>query len=278
MSNCNSGSSNRPCCVVLDWDDTLYPTTSLGSLESSSVPDQSLQENLCKVLEEALRLAPKGTYIVTNAVEGWVEHCVKNFYPAAMPLLERVQVVSARNLFFKKTAEADERKAMTPEDLCTWKAAALQSLTEDDSGHGLNCKDEGPLNVVAIGDAPTDTKAAKTLVPYLPAGSWLKTVQLMPAPSLSRFAEQLRLILGAMEKVMNHPKSASLCVGPQPEQATTPEHQPSCSQEHSTSSAMANKEVKPKPIQRRRSSYGGCRSVAGSSMPTNTFKVPMAHQ
>lgn len=276
------GPIDRPCCVVFDWDDTLFPTTSLqaelGSVEMGMVRDPSLEEHLCKVLEEALRLAPEGTYIVTNAIEGWVKHCVENFYPAALPLLERVQVISARQRFFKDTPEKDRPKATCPEDLLTWKAAALQSLTKEDSGRGLSCKDVGPLNVVAIGDAPTDTKAARTLAPHLPDGSWLKTVQLMPAPSLSCFGEQLRLILGAMAKVLNHPESASLCVGPQ--QPKSPKQQPSnpgYPKEFPVTAAAAKKEDKTKPIQRR-SSGGGCRSAVGSSMPPNTPEVPMVHQ
>jgi hypothetical protein len=277
MAKSKEGRSDRPCCVVFDWDDTLFPTTSLqaelGSLETGLVPDQILQEHLCKVLEEALRLAPEGTYIVTNAIEGWVKHCVENFYPAALPLLERVQVVSARQRFFVNTGEADSRKATCPEDLFNWKATAMQSLSQEDGGRGLSCKDAGPLNIVAIGDAPTDTKAARTLAPHLPAGSWLKTVQLMPAPSLSCFGEQLRLILGAMAKVLNHPESASLCVGPQ-QPKTPPSRAP---QERPTSASTVDKEVKSKPIQRR-GSGGGCRSAAVSSMPTNTPEVPMVHQ
>jgi len=273
MSSQKQGPMDRTCAVIFDWDDTLFPTTSLaaerGSLENGSPLDQALQEHLCKVLEEALRLAPDGTYIVTNAIEGWVKHCVENFYPAALPFLDRVHVVSARNRFFENAAEAENKKATCAEDLFNWKATAMQSLVKEDGGHALSYTDVGPLNIIAIGDAPTDTTAARTLAPHLPAGSWLKTVQLMAAPSLPCFGEQLRLILGAMVKVLSHPESASLCVGPlQPKTQQQPKERPA--------SAM-NKEVKSKPIQQWGSS-GGCRSAVCSSLAANTPEVPMVHQ
>jgi len=265
---------DRTCAVIFDWDDTLFPTTSLqaerGTLENGSPLDQALQEHLCKVLEEALRRAPDGTYIVTNAIEGWVKHCVENFYPAALPLLDRVHVVSARHRFFENAAEAESKKATCPEDLFNWKATAMQSLVKEDGGHALSCTDVGPLNIIAIGDAPTDTKAARTLLPFLPAESWLKTVQLMPAPSLPCFGEQLKLILGAMAKVLNHPESASLCVGPlQPktQQQQQPKERPA--------SAMGE-EVKSKPIQQLASS-GGYLSAPYSSLAVNMPEVPMVH-
>lgn len=274
MSDCNNP-QQLACCLVFDWDDTLFPSTSLQETKDGLVPDKSLEEHFCKVLEEALRLAPDGTYIVTNALEGWVQQCVQSFYPAALPLLERVQVVSARQRFFQNTAEGNKKKATCPEDLCTWKAAALQDLTKEGSGRGLSRKD-GPLNVIAIGDAPTDTKAAKTLPPLLPDESLLKTVQLIPAPSMSCFGEQLRLILGAMAKVVSYPKSASLCVGPQ--QPKSPQQQPSSPQKYPASAAVANKEEKSKSFQRRGSSHGGgCRSAV-ASITTNTPEVPMVHQ
>lgn len=274
MSAQKTGPLDRTCAVIFDWDDTLFPTTSLqaeyGSLDNGLVPDESLQDHLCKVLEEALRLAPEGTYIVTNAIEGWVKHCVENFYPAALPLLDRCKVVSARHRFFENAAEAESKKATCPEDLFNWKATALQSLVKEDGSHALSCTDAGPLNIIAIGDAPTDAKAARTLAPHLPTGSWLKTVQLMPAPSLSCFGEQLRLILGAMGKVLNHAESASLCVGPLQSKTTQqPKERPASAQV---------KDVKSKPI-KMKSGYpdSGCRSAACSSPAAQTPEVPMVH-
>eukprot|EP00746_Dinoflagellata_sp_MGD_P058804 gnl/MRDRNA2_/MRDRNA2_25128_c0_seq2.p1 gnl/MRDRNA2_/MRDRNA2_25128_c0~~gnl/MRDRNA2_/MRDRNA2_25128_c0_seq2.p1 ORF type:complete len:277 (+),score=58.62 gnl/MRDRNA2_/MRDRNA2_25128_c0_seq2:337-1167(+) len=275
MSIQKTGPMDRKCAVIFDWDDTLFPTTSLqaeyGSLDTGLIPDESLQEHLVKVLEEALRLAPEGTYIVTNAIEGWVKHCVENFYPAALPLLDRVHVVSARHRFFENAAEAESKKATCPEDLFNWKATALQSLVKEDGSHALSCSDAGPLNIIAIGDAPTDAKAARTLAPHLPTGSWLKTVQLMPAPSLSCFGEQLRLILGAMGKVLNHAESASLCVGPL--QSKTP------AQPKEPPISAPVKDVKSKPI-KMKSGYadsGGCRSAACSPSAAKTPEVPMVH-
>lgn len=206
--------------IIFDWDDTLFPTTALHAQSHLSEDNQSddeslsqheaLQTGVREVLEEALKLAPDSTYVITNAADGWVSASAARFYPAVQPLLERLHVVSARKYFAERHPDSAKGGPGGPSDCLRWKQFTLTSLAQDEEqgwAHGV------PLNVVSLGDAPTDTSAAKALQPHLPQGSVVKTVQLLPAPSVSRFVEQLRLLHGALTKVVQHPRSAFLCVG-----------------------------------------------------------------
>ena len=42
------------------------------------------------------------TYIITNAAEGWVEFSAKKFMPAVSPILEKVNIISARAKYESK--------------------------------------------------------------------------------------------------------------------------------------------------------------------------------
>lgn len=42
------------------------------------------------------------TYIITNAAEGWVEFSCRKFMPAVLPILKKVQIISARAKYESK--------------------------------------------------------------------------------------------------------------------------------------------------------------------------------
>lgn len=42
------------------------------------------------------------TYIITNAAEGWVEFSCKKFMPAVLPILQKVNIISARAKYESK--------------------------------------------------------------------------------------------------------------------------------------------------------------------------------
>lgn len=108
--------SNVNVALVLDWDDTLFPSTwireDLGisctlPLSSQLACDDPRGPYAAKLLEchigkvvqlldKALSLAT--VFIVTLAKPGWVELAVKNFAPALGPFIDRLEVVYAQNV------------------------------------------------------------------------------------------------------------------------------------------------------------------------------------
>lgn len=239
----------RENLIIFDWDDTLFPTTALHALSSHNefVHDESilsqrltLEKCMCDVLEEALKHAPTSTYIITNSADGWVSASTARFCPAAAPLLDRVHVISAREYFAEWHPDGqclDVANAGGSGCCSRWKEFTFTSLAQD-ADHGLNAHGV-PLNIVSLGDAPTDRSATLALRPYLPPGSLVKTVQLLPTPEMGRFLNQLQLLRGALAKVVQHHRSASLNISPKTNLGQEANHS-----NHTTCSSQANREAR----------------------------------
>ena len=60
---------------ILDWDDTLYPTSSIGVNQSKKLHD--LDDALYRLLSKLLRIGQ--IIIITNASVAWVESSSKRF-------------------------------------------------------------------------------------------------------------------------------------------------------------------------------------------------------
>merc|ERR1712039_447173 len=89
--------------IIFDWDDTLLCTSFLNMLH-----DQTLSENVQrhvqgieivvkKLLELSMRMGQ--TFIITNAMTGWVEYSAAKWVPELLPVLEKVKVISARTKY-----------------------------------------------------------------------------------------------------------------------------------------------------------------------------------
>ena len=96
--------------VLLDWDDTLLPSTMLTSLgykvdESTALPPD-LASDLAGLEEDVIMLLDTcqqhGTVLlVTNAETGWVELSSERFMPTVIGELRKrgIKVVSARSAY-----------------------------------------------------------------------------------------------------------------------------------------------------------------------------------
>jgi hypothetical protein len=218
----------RQNLIIFDWDDTLFPTTAVRQAEEDwglreeEVENinrfQELEEPLSELLQEALRLAPGATYIVTNAGDGWIKECVSKYYPSIEPFIDQMHVISARQYFCERHGIVlNQALKATAEDCLRWKAFTLASLATAEGEEGmLRSLEVDPgkqLSVVSVGDAPTDASATQFLRKFLPRGSWVKTVQLIQTPNFEQVKDQQKLLRGSLSKVCRHPASASLCVG-----------------------------------------------------------------
>ena len=85
-------------------------------------------------------------YIITNAAEGWVEFSCHKFMPEVFPVLDKVQIISARAKYESKF----------PDDVPKWKLYAFLE-TQGDMNNG-NIK-----NIVALGDSMMEMDAAHHL-------------------------------------------------------------------------------------------------------------------
>ena len=87
-------------------------------------------------------------YIITNAINGWVEYSMKHYLPEAAVILHKLEVISARDEFEKNF----------PDQVDQWKMHAF-----------LVAKDNPDIltNIVAVGDSERDLIAAHHLAGYV---------------------------------------------------------------------------------------------------------------
>ncbi len=191
--------SKKETCVVLDWDDTLFPSSFVDrkkliharGLEELPV---ELQRGFAELEKAATRLVTTATQfgtvlIITNAQTGWVELCVSKFMPDMMDVLaQSVRVVSARSSF----------ERFFPGDPLCWKAAAFAHEL-----HQLQKTLGTPLkNVLSFGDSMEERTAVKIAAGQL--RSRAKSVKFLDAPSPRQLHQQIEVVTNCLEWIWRH--------------------------------------------------------------------------
>lgn len=93
--------------IIFDWDDTLFSISylnKLGVFHNNFSNSKQIYEKIKKLekkVEKVLSLSiEKGhTFIITNSDEGWVQESSQIFYPEVFPLLQKISILSSRELF-----------------------------------------------------------------------------------------------------------------------------------------------------------------------------------
>lgn len=96
--------------AILDWDDTLLPSSQLDKMGYRIDKDDEIFsdklsaqlneiEGMVKHLIEEMIATYKETVIITNAEERWVEMSAKKFIPGVLPVLKKCRIISARSTF-----------------------------------------------------------------------------------------------------------------------------------------------------------------------------------
>ena len=170
--------------LLIDWDDTLLPTSwlveqnMLGEGPLTLEADIILTESAVRVLSLLeTSLAQGSVIIVTNSQTGWVESTCARYLPLCLPLINSLTVMSARSTFESTTT-----------DPVLWKSMAFQQLKR------------GYTNIVSIGDSDCEHQAAETLKSALVT---VKTLRLTPLPTIHRFQRQLTQVRDILERIVS---------------------------------------------------------------------------
>lgn len=144
-----------PTLFIIDWDDTLNPSTwcmrrGMPVGRDLSDEDKSTFRDLeAKVARTMLKCIDTGfLVIVTNAENGWVEQSSKLLMPKVWKLLDRVPVISARSSFEHSCRDAP----------IAWKSMTFAKIMSElitSSSIPLG----QPLRVVSIGDSNHEREA-----------------------------------------------------------------------------------------------------------------------
>jgi len=207
-----SPSPPTPCpdtVIIFDWDDTLLASSFLSGrgyrldteMEKSPEADvvdaqlRELETAVCTLLNMAMSYGH--VHIVTNAETGWVQLSAQKFMPTVVPLLSRVNVVSARSTF----------EPAHPDSPLKWKFFAFQEKLQT---HYLSAeyKSTSPSggtrkNVVSFGDSHVEREAVRAVTRGMPS-TRCKSVKFAERPSMEQLRRQLELVTNCFHYIHGH--------------------------------------------------------------------------
>lgn len=175
--------------IIFDWDDTLLNSSFVESFPEGQIIPESTQSHVrcieqraVQLLEIALSLGH--TYIITNARAGWVEESAARYMPSVLPLLQTVQIISARS-----TQESNCNG-----DVSQWKVKAFMEVSRYFDA-------DIPTNVVSIGDSEYEKHAANILGSRFAKG-YTKTVKLQDSPTLKTHRKELDCLVSKLHAIV----------------------------------------------------------------------------
>lgn len=187
---------NFKTLIILDWDDTLFPTTWLVknniNLTDDNVQNQYIVffSRLDLILSQVLlKLTKYGqVVIVTNAASKWIL-VSSNLLPNTQKLIkEKLLVISAREFYQEKY----------PDQMILWKKLIFKQLV---SSYFL---DNLSQNIISIGDADYEFYALIDLYDEqsIIKKRLLKTVRFLKEPSFEDLIDQLDVLNNSLHKLL----------------------------------------------------------------------------
>ena len=186
--------------IILDWDDTLIPTSFLtpdGVFPEKILLSQcefdklkEIEKNVYIVLKESIE---KGqAYIITNACANWVQFSASVFYPSITDLLKKVKIISARG----------EYEQSFPDNLRQWKIQAFSNLIKDFDENLVT-------NIICIGDSLFEMEAGRILASKFKE-AFIKTIKFREAPKLDELLKQLKLVANQFGTIYSSIKNMTI--------------------------------------------------------------------
>ena len=203
IENFNKTTIKNNTIFIFDWDDTLFFTTHINPSENNTFFYESQREKKFMnrieyyVLEILNKALSKGeVFIITNSGDGWVHACTKFYYPNLLPLLKKINIISARDLY----------QDQYPNDPTTWKIKAFNGLKSR-----FNFEKCIVSNIICIGDNNCEIIAAQKLGEEFD-NCLVKTIKFREKPNLKELIKQIILIDQQILRVYNYPKSLTIQV------------------------------------------------------------------
>mmetsp|Transcript_78447 Transcript_78447/g.230030 ORF Transcript_78447/g.230030 Transcript_78447/m.230030 type:complete len:263 (-) Transcript_78447:128-916(-) len=190
--------------IIFDWDDTLMCSSAIKTRRD---PDPNEVMQLASAVETVLRTAMVlgRTAIVTNANLTWVHTTAGIFMPSVVPLLDSLELVSARQTYSRRW----------PGDHSAWKRHAFRDLVRGSSSSqcckaSMNSRKHDGVNVVVLGDSSAEIQAGRSMVHSRQNGEAIvKTVKLKEAPSVGELCGQLLAIARSLRRIVGEDRSSS---------------------------------------------------------------------
>jgi hypothetical protein len=170
---------------ILDWDDTLFPTSWVTrnniDIINNSSRDRYVEhfKSLDRALHSFLKNISKygKVIIVTNALKDWVK-ISSIIMPQTYHLLKGINIVSARSLFGEQT-----------KDVMEWKKRTFQIIIDKEFDN------KKLMNIISIGDAEYEHQALVALTQSnFDKIKYLKSFRLIKDPTYEQLIEQVEMM------------------------------------------------------------------------------------
>lgn len=137
---------------IIDWDDTLYPTTWVNKnsidvgntniLEEYKIYFLELDKTISSLLKSLNDVGD--VWIVTNANINWIKSCLMGLEMTKRTIItNKIRIVSARDSYSSNSSSPTE-----------WKILTFQDIMEDIINKIINrVKSNSYINIISIGDA-----------------------------------------------------------------------------------------------------------------------------
>jgi len=182
--------------IIFDWDDTLLCTTFLNFRQDQALTPtierqlRSIERAGVKLLERALCLGH--TFIITNAMNGWVEYSAAKWCPEYLQVLQKVRVISARGKY----------ESQFPNEVSQWK---IQSFLEVQ--RQLNS--EIITNLISLGDSNFEMDAVHVMGKEF-SQAFIKTIKFQEHPNPEELLKQLELVTQKFEKIVENARNLKI--------------------------------------------------------------------
>lgn len=182
--------------IIFDWDDTLLCTSYLNQRADRPVHPsvenhlRAIEKNVKDLLERALKLG--NTFIITNAMEGWVEYSAGKYVPGLLPVLEKVRIISARTRY----------ETLYPCDVNKWKINAFLDVQRQLDSQVVT-------NLNSLGDSEYEMDATHIMGKEF-AQALIKTVKFKQSPSPEELLKQLELVSERFEQIVDNARNMKL--------------------------------------------------------------------
>jgi hypothetical protein len=196
---------------IIDWDDTLFPTTwvnanGISLSDANSVSNYKLyflelDKTLSKFLDSFNKIGD--IYIVTNANIKWIKSCLGVLNSTRNAIIKnKIRIVSARDSYSQVNNSPTEWKILTFQDI-------LEDIVKKIT---LNLKPNTCLNILSLGDANYEYIALINLDAYfknnLPkicsnVNYLLKSIKFVEKPEFNYIIDQLNVVEKNQTSIIN---------------------------------------------------------------------------
>lgn len=187
--------------IVIDWDDTLLPTSHLDFLgydpkKNIDLYTKNSLERLEKSIISLLIMAKMcgKVCIVTNSQEGWVDMSCGLFIPNVKEYIKDIDIISARSLYENKH----------PKNTIMWKIEAM-----NDCVRKWFRSPDVVTDFISLGDSFGDRHAAKIVGKGLSI-STTKSIKFANDPTSEQLIYQQKLIHDSFPYICTHKNDIDL--------------------------------------------------------------------